>query len=64
VVIGRAVDESTGFDKESMNRSMKMNVLTMRAHTNFKQWKRYFLMLLSLKAAHLIPQLAISESGV
>jgi hypothetical protein len=64
VVIGRAVDESTGFDKESMNRSREMNVLTMGAHTNFKQWKRNFLMLLSLKATHLIPQLAISESGV
>jgi spore cortex formation protein SpoVR/YcgB (stage V sporulation) len=32
--------------------------------TDFKQWKRNFLNFLSPKAAYLIPQLAIRESGV
>jgi hypothetical protein len=64
VVIGRALNEATGFDKESLNRSMKMTVLTMRPNTNFKQWKRSFLTFMSFKAAYLIPQLAIRESGV
>jgi hypothetical protein len=32
--------------------------------TDFKQWKRNFLNFLSLKAAYLISQLAIRESGV
>jgi hypothetical protein len=32
--------------------------------TDFKQWKRNFLNFLSIKAAYLIPQLAIRDSGV
>jgi hypothetical protein len=42
MVIGLAVNESTGFDKESLNRSMKMAVPTMGPNTDFKQWKRNF----------------------
>jgi hypothetical protein len=64
VVIGRAVNEATGFDKESLNRSMKMNVPTMGPNTDFKLWKRSFLTFQSLKAANVIPQLAIRKSGV
>jgi hypothetical protein len=64
VVIGRAAHEATDFDKEALNRSMKMSAPTMGATTDFKQWKRNFLNFLSLKAAYLIPQLAIRDSGV
>jgi hypothetical protein len=64
LVIGRAVHEAPGFDKESLNRSVKMIVPTMGPNTDFEQWKRNFLTFLSLKAAYLIQQLAIRESGV
>jgi hypothetical protein len=62
VVIRRDVNEATGFDKESVNHSMKMTVPTMGPNTDFKLWKRNFLTFLSLKAAYLIPQLSIRES--
>jgi hypothetical protein len=39
VVIGRAAHEAIGFDKEALNRSMKMAVHTMGPTTDFKQWK-------------------------
>jgi hypothetical protein len=64
VVIGRAVNEATGFDKESLNHSMKMTVPTMGPNTEFKPYRRNFLAFLSLKAAYLIPQLALRDSGV
>jgi hypothetical protein len=63
VVIGRAGHEATGFDKDALNRSMKMSVPTMGPNMDFKHWKKNFLNFLSLKAAYLIPQLAIRESG-
>jgi hypothetical protein len=50
VLIGRAVHEFNGFDKESLNRSMKMNVPTMGPNNDFKQWKRNFLIFLSHNA--------------
>jgi spore cortex formation protein SpoVR/YcgB (stage V sporulation) len=43
---------------------MKMTVPTMGPTTDFKPWKRNFLTFLSLKAAYLIPQLAMRESCV
>ena len=52
------------FDKDALNRSMKMSVPTMGPNSDFKQCTRNFLNFLSLKAAYLIPQLAIRESGV
>jgi hypothetical protein len=55
VVIGPALNKSTRFDKESVNRPMTMIVPNMGPHTNFKQWKRNFLTFLSPKAAYLIP---------
>jgi hypothetical protein len=64
VVIGRAAHEATGFDKDALNRSMKMSVLTMGPTADFKQWKRNFMNFLSPKAAYLIPHPAIRESGV
>jgi hypothetical protein len=62
VVIGRAGHEATGFGKDALNRSMKMSVPTMGPNSDFKQWKRNFLNFLSIKAAYLIPQMAIRES--
>jgi hypothetical protein len=56
--------EATGFDKESINRSMKVSVPTMDPNTDFRQWKRNFLIFMSLKGAYLTPHLAIRESGV
>jgi hypothetical protein len=43
---------------------MKMYVTTMGPNTDFKKWKMNLLTFLSLKAAYLIPQLTIRESGV
>jgi hypothetical protein len=44
---------------------MKMTMLTMGLHTDFKQWnKRNFLTVLYLNATHVIPHRAIRESGV
>jgi hypothetical protein len=63
VVIGRVVNEATGFDKESLNRSMKMTVPTKGPNTNFKPCKQIFLTFMSLKVAYLIPLLAPHESG-
>jgi hypothetical protein len=63
VVIGRVVNEATGFDKESLNRSNRMTVPTMGPNTNFKSWKRNFLTFMSMKLRTSF-QLAIRESGV
>jgi hypothetical protein len=41
---------------------MKMNVPVMGPNTEFRHWKYRFLDFLSLKAAYLIPQLALRES--
>jgi hypothetical protein len=38
VVVGRAVNETTGFDKESLNPSMTMIVSTMGPNVDFTQW--------------------------
>jgi hypothetical protein len=64
VAIGRDLHEAVGFDKEALNRSMKMFAPTMGPNTDFKQWKINFLTLLFLKTTYLIPKLAIRESGV
>jgi hypothetical protein len=64
VVIGCAAHEATGFDKDALNRSMKMSVPIMGPTTDYKQWKRNFLNFLSIKAAYLIPHMAICDSGV
>jgi hypothetical protein len=62
VVIGRAAHEAPGFDKNALNRSMKMSVPVMGPTTDCTQWKRTFLNFLSIKAAYLIPRLAIRAS--
>jgi hypothetical protein len=64
VIVGLAVNEATGFDKESLSRSMKMTVPTMGPNIGFKPWNMNFLSFLFLKAAYLIPQLAIRKSGM
>jgi hypothetical protein len=63
VAVGRDAHEATGFDKDAINRFMKMQVPTGGPNSDFKLWKRNFLNCLSLKATCLIPQLAIRESG-
>jgi hypothetical protein len=63
VVIGRAAHLATGFDKDALNRSMKMSVPTMGPNSDFKHWKRNFMNFLSIKTSYLIPELAIRESG-
>jgi hypothetical protein len=63
VVVGRVAHEATGFDKDALNRSLKISVPTMGPNLDFKQWKRNFLNFLSLKASYLIPEAAIHESG-
>jgi hypothetical protein len=63
MVVGRAAHEATGFDKDALNRSMKVSIPTMGPNADFKQWKRDFLNFISIKATYLIPQLAIRESG-
>jgi hypothetical protein len=64
VVIGRDAHEATGFNKDALNRSMKMSVPTMGPNSDFKQWNKNFLNFLSHKAAYRIPLMAIRESGV
>jgi hypothetical protein len=43
---------------------MKMSVPIMGPIADFKQWKMTFLDFLSIKAAYLIPNMAIRDSGV
>jgi hypothetical protein len=43
---------------------MKMYIPTRWSNTDFKQWKMSLLTFMSLKAAYLIPKLAIRETGV
>jgi hypothetical protein len=64
VIVGRVAHEATGFDKDALNRPMKMFVPTMGPNSDFKQWKRNFLNFLSLKKPYIIPHLAIRQSGV
>jgi hypothetical protein len=61
VVVGRAAREATGFDKDALNRSIKMSVPAMGPNSDFKQWKRNFINFIFIKAAYLIPQLAIAR---
>jgi hypothetical protein len=35
MVVGRAAHEATGFDKDALNRSMKMSVSTMEPNSDF-----------------------------
>jgi hypothetical protein len=63
VVVNRAAGETSDFNRDAIKMSMKMNVLVMGPNTEFRHWKNRFLVFLSLKAAYLIPQLAMRESG-
>jgi hypothetical protein len=49
VVLGRAAREAADFDRDSINISMKMNVLMMGPHTQFRHWKNKFCRLLKLR---------------
>jgi hypothetical protein len=63
VVVNRAASETSDFDRDAINMSMKMNVHVMGPNTEFRHWKNKFLDFLSVKATYLIPQLALRESG-
>jgi hypothetical protein len=63
VIVGRAAGEDADFDIDSINRSMKINVPVMGPHTEFRHRKNRFLAFLSLKAAYLIPKLALRDFG-
>jgi hypothetical protein len=51
VVVNRAVGETTDFDRDAINMSMKMNVPVMGPNTKFRHWKNGLFDFLSLKAA-------------
>jgi hypothetical protein len=57
-------DWATNFDGDSFSRSFRMDAPLMPRTGEFKTWKRDFLSFLSIKGAALIPQLALSSSGV
>jgi hypothetical protein len=55
---------ANNFDGDSFSRSFRMDAPLMPRTGEFKTWKRDFLSFLSIKGAALIPQLALSSSGV
>jgi hypothetical protein len=57
-------DRATDFDGDSFFRSFRMDAPLMPKTGDFKLWKRDFLSFLSIKAAALIPQVAMSSFGV
>jgi hypothetical protein len=64
MVVGRAAnDESANFDKGDINMCIKMNFPTMGPTTEFKHSRSHFLSFMSLKAAYLIPHMAVRDSG-
>jgi hypothetical protein len=62
--VAMTADWATNFDGDSFSRSLRMDAPLMPKTGEFKAWKRDFLSFLSIKAAALIPQLALSSSGV
>jgi hypothetical protein len=57
-------DWATNFDGDSFSRSFCMDAPLMHKTGEFKVWKRDFMSFLSIKAVALIPQMALSSSGV
>jgi hypothetical protein len=62
--VAMTADWATNFDGDSFSRSFRMDAPLMPKTGEFKTWKRDFLSFLSIKGAALIPQLALSSSGV
>ena len=62
--VAMTADWATNFDGDSFSRSFRMDAPLMPRTGEFKTWKRDFLSFLSIKGAALIPQLALSSSGV
>ena len=62
--VAMTADWATNFDGDSFSRSFRMDAPLMPRTGEFKTWKRDFLSFLSIKGAALIPQLALSPSGV
>jgi hypothetical protein len=57
-------DMGKNFDGDSFSRSFRLEAPLMPKVGEFKTWKRDFMSFLSIKGAALIPQLALSSSGV
>jgi hypothetical protein len=55
---------ATNFDGDSFSRSFRMDAPVMPKTGEFKTWRRDFLSFLSIKGVALIPQLALSSSGI
>jgi hypothetical protein len=62
--VAMTADWATDFDGDSFSRSFRMDAPLMPKTGDFKLMKRDFLSFISIKAAALIPQLAMSSSGV
>jgi hypothetical protein len=62
--VAHTVDHATAFDGDSFSRSIRMDAPFMPRTGDSKFWKLDFMSFLSLKAAALIPQLAMSSSSV
>jgi hypothetical protein len=62
--VAMTAEWATNFDGDSLSRSFRMDAPLMPRTGEFKTWKRDFLSFLSIKGAALIPQLALSSSGV
>jgi hypothetical protein len=63
-LVAQTVSHATNFDGVSFSRSFRMDVLLIPKTGDLKIWKRDFVSFLSMEAAALIPQLAMSSSGV
>jgi hypothetical protein len=62
--VAMTADWATDLDGDSFSLSFRMDGPLITKTGDFKFWKRYFLLFLSIKAAALIPQLALSSYGV
>jgi hypothetical protein len=62
--VAMTADWATDFDGDSFSRSFRMDAPLMPETGEFKTWKHDFLSFISIKAAALIPQLAMSSSRV
>jgi hypothetical protein len=63
-IVAMTANWATNIDGDSFSRSFRMDAPLIPGTGEFKTWKRDFLSLLSMKGAALIPQLAMSSSGV
>jgi hypothetical protein len=63
-LVAQTIDQATNIDGDSFSLFFRMDTPMIPKTFEFKIWKRVFMSFLSLKAAALIPQLAMSSFGV